>query len=119
MSHIRGIRGAITARNTGEDIIRATTKLLREIVSLNRIRGEDIASVIFSVTSDLNAEFPANAARKMGWKTTPLLCTREIDVPGSLKNCIRVLMHVNCEEKQSRMKHVYLGGAVKLRPDLR
>jgi len=119
MSDLRGIRGAITVpKNTREDIISSTKTLLREMVSLNSVRISDIASVIFSVTKDLNAEFPAIAARKLGWKETPLLCTYEVDVKGSLKKCIRVLMHVNSGKEQSAIKHVYLRDAKKLRPDL-
>jgi chorismate mutase len=119
MSNIRGIRGAITAKNTKSGIVEATTVLLKAMVALNKIKTEDIASVIFSVTSDLNAEFPAVAARKMGWRMTPLLCTNEIKVRGSLKKCIRILMHVNSEKPQSRIRHIYMGGAIRLRPDLR
>lgn len=119
MSHIRGIRGAISVqKNNADEIISSAAALLRKMVGLNRIKIEDIASVIFSVTKDLDAEFPAIAARKMGWRTTPLLCTYEVDVRGSLKRCIRVLMHVNSGKKQSAMKHVYLNDAKKLRTDL-
>jgi chorismate mutase len=119
MNSIRGIRGAISVpKNTGDEIISSAAALLRKMVGLNGIKIEDIASVIFSVTKDLNAEFPAIAARRLGWKTTPLLCTYEVDVRGSLKRCIRVLMHVNSGKKQSSMKHVYLRDAKKLRTDL-
>lgn len=116
---IRGIRGAITVSgNNRKGIVASTKTLLQKIVKENKLRIEDIASVIFSVTKDLNAEFPAIAARKLGWLYTPLMCTYEISVPGSLKKCIRVLMHVNSAKEQKAMKHVYLGGAKKLRPDL-
>lgn len=119
MSHIRGIRGAISiSKNTKNEIVSATMALLRKMAGMNKIKVEDIASVIFSVTKDLNAEFPAIAARKMGWKSTPLLCTYEVDVPGALARCIRVLMHVNSDKKQASVKHVYLMDAKKLRPDL-
>ncbi len=120
MSKIRGIRGAITVvANTKTAILSATSALLKKMISMNAIRVEDVASVIFSVTGDLDADFPAHAARKIGWKTTPLLCVREVDVPGAMKKCVRILMHVNSEKPQSGIKHVYLGGASKLRPDLR
>jgi chorismate mutase len=113
---VRGIRGAITVKeNKKADILSATKELLTEIVKSNQIDISEIASVIFSVTIDLNAEFPAAAAREIGWKDTPLLCTREIDVPKSLPRCIRVLLHVNSDKAQKDMKHVYLKEAVKLR----
>ncbi len=117
---IRGIRGAITVKkNSKEEIVSKTAVLLKKIVAVNSIKVEDIASVIFSATRDLNAEFPALAARKLGWIYTPLLCTNEIAVPGSLKKCIRVLLHVNSTKKQKDMKNIYLEDAKKLRPDLK
>jgi chorismate mutase len=120
MSDLRGIRGAITVSgNTKAAILEATTKLLRAIVKLNKLNVEDIASAFFSATADLNADFPANAARKLGWVNTPLICMKEIDVHGSLKKCIRVLLHINSGLPQSKMKHVYLGGAKVLRPDIK
>lgn len=116
---LRGIRGAITVKqNSDKQILVATQQLLEKIVSKNAIDMEDIAGCIFSVTADLNKEFPALAARKLGWIYTPLLCTYEIKVPDSLKKCVRVLLLVNSEKKQSEIKHVYLGKAKKLRPDL-
>jgi len=116
---VRGIRGATTApANTKSDIVARTKEMLEALVKLNDIRTEDIASAIFSVTEDLNAEFPAVAARQMGWLYTPLFCTMEIPVQGSLKSCIRVLLHVNTDMSQEEMKHVYLHEAEKLRPDL-
>ncbi|MBN2159254.1 MAG: chorismate mutase [Spirochaetes bacterium] len=116
---IRGIRGATTAgSNTKGEIVAKTKELLERIIKLNDIRVEDIASATFSVTDDLNAEFPAVAARQLGWLYTPLFCALEISVPGSLKSCIRVLLHVNSDRRQDEMTHVYLYGAKKLRPDL-
>jgi chorismate mutase len=113
---IRGIRGAITVEsNTREAIVSATKELLSEILKNNKLKVEDIASVVFSASQDLNAEFPAVAARELGWNDTPLLCTREIEVPGSMRKCVRVLLHVNSDKKQKEMKHVYLKDAVKLR----
>jgi chorismate mutase len=116
---VRGIRGATTSdANTQTEILAKTKEMLEVLVRLNNIRVEDIASAIFSVTDDLDAEFPAVAARQMGWIYTPLFCTMEIPVQGSLRNCIRVLLHVNSTLKQDEITHVYLHGAKKLRPDL-
>jgi len=116
---VRGIRGAvIVKKNTKKDIISATEKLLKKMLSSNKIRVEDIASAVFSVTKDINAEFPAVAARNIGWIYTPLLCTYEITVPGSTKKCVRVLIHANSGKKQKEIANVYLGNAKKLRPDL-
>lgn len=113
---VRGIRGATTvANNKKEEIITATRELLSEIEKKNQLKIEDIASVIFSSTKDLNAEFPAAAARELGWGETPLLCTCEIDVPKSLPKCIRILLLVNSDKKQNEMKHIYLREAVNLR----
>jgi chorismate mutase len=117
---VRGIRGATTVKNNSKvEIVSSTEELLKELVAANKIKIEDIASAVFSVTGDLNAEFPAVAARNLGWLYTPLLCTYEIDVPGSVKKCVRVLLHVNTGRKQSQITNVYLWGAKVLRPDLR
>ena len=113
---IRGIRGATTVKNNDKkEIIAATKELLQEIVAANKLKIEDIASIVFTTTQDLNAEFPAVAAREIGWADTPLLCAKEIDVPGSLAKCIRVLLHVNSEAEQKDLKHIYLKEAVNLR----
>ena len=116
---VRGIRGATTVdRDDAEAILSATEELVREIVAENDLRPEDVASALFTVTPDLRAEFPAAAARRMGWTAVPLLNFTEIDVPGRLPRCIRVLLHVNTDRKQNEMMHVYLREAVSLRPDL-
>jgi len=115
---LRGIRGAITVKqNTRAEILSATKELLEELIAANGIRPEEIASALFSTTEELDAEFPAVAARGLGWTETPLLCMREIPVAGSLKNCIRVLIHLNTGKSQTEMKHVYLREAVRLRKD--
>ncbi len=115
----RGIRGAITVeRNEAAEIAAATRELIETIIKENSLDPEDIASAIFTVTSDLDAGFPATAVREMGWRYIPLLCANEINVPGSLGRCIRVLIHVNTEKSQKEIKHVYLKGAVVLREDL-
>ena len=116
----RGIRGAITVTEDDVDqILQATRELLEAIVKENAdMKPEDIGSAIFTVTDDLAATFPAQAARQMGWSMVPMMCAREIPVPGSLPKAIRVLVHWNTETPQSQIKHVYLRDAVKLRPDL-
>jgi chorismate mutase len=117
--YVRAIRGATTVENNdANEIISETKKLLNEIIVKNDIVEEDIASIIFTVTKDLDAAFPAVAARQLEWTSVPLICSYEIDVPGSLKSCIRILMHVNSEKSNKDMIHIYLKGAKVLRPDL-
>jgi chorismate mutase len=117
---IRGIRGATTVTADRPDLIlQATRELLEEILAENEgMRPEDVASALFTVTEDLVSTFPAQAARQMGWGLVPMMCAREIPVPGSLPRVIRVLVHWNTEQAQNRITHVYLRDAVKLRPDL-
>ena len=116
---VRGIRGATTVEaNTREAILAAATELLGEIVSANNVDRDHVASVIFSTTPDLNAEFPAVAAREMGWTDIALMCGHEMNVPGSLPRCLRILVHVNTDLGVNEIKHVYLHGARALRPDL-
>jgi chorismate mutase len=119
MTVCRGVRGATTVEADDRDqILRATRQLLGLMVRRNGIEATDLASVIFTVTEDVSAEFPALAARQMGWLEVPLLCAYELSVPKSLPLCIRVLMHWNTNKAQSEIQHVYLHEAVKLRPDL-
>jgi chorismate mutase len=114
----RGIRGATTAdANTREAILDATRELLTLLIEANGLHPDDIASAIFSTTPDLNAEFPAVAARALGWLDTALLCTHEMAVPGSLPRCIRVLIHWNTTRRADEVRHVYLRGAESLRPE--
>jgi chorismate mutase len=117
---IRGIRGATVAQcNESDSILSATRELLLAIRDANPSLGtDDIASILFTVTDDLNAIHPALAARQLGWGNVPLMCAREIPVPNSLPLCIRVLMHWNTELSQNEVHHVYLGQAARLRPDL-
>lgn len=117
--YMRGIRGAISVQaNKADEIYTATMELLETIVKENALNTEDIASVLFTVTNDLDADFPAHAARDLGWQYVPLLCATEISVPGSMPKVIRVLMHVNTTRGQQEIKHVYLRDAGKLRKDL-
>lgn len=114
----RGIRGATTCEsNTREAILEATRELLEMIIEANRMQPEDIASAIFSTTPDLDAEYPAVAARAIGWTNTALLCGHEMKVPGGLPHCIRVLIHWNTTRSAEEVVHIYIRGATNLRPD--
>lgn len=116
---VRGIRGATTAdANTREAILEATKELLEAVVEANDVQRDHVASVFFTTTPDLNAEYPAVAAREVGWVDVPLLCGHEMNVPGGLPRCLRVLMHVNTDRPSSEIRHVYLREATALRPDL-
>jgi len=115
----RGVRGATTAdSNTSEDILRAARQLLALMIRQNGIEPEDVASAIFTVTRDLDAEFPALAARQLGWMNTALMCSYEVSVPGSLGRCVRVLVHWNTSKTPDEIVHVYIKDAARLRPDL-
>jgi len=115
----RGVRGATTAdANTSEAILEATRQLLALMIRQNGIEDEDVASAIFTTTPDLNAEFPALAARQLGWLHVALMCHHELQVPGSLRRCIRVLLHWNTNTPAEKIVHVYIKDAVTLRPDL-
>ena len=115
----RGVRGATTVTaNAREEILAGARQLLALMIHLNGIDPADVCSVIFSATVDLNAEFPALAARQLGWIDVPLLCTNEMQVPGSLPRCIRILIHWNTDKRQDQIRHVYIQEAKKLRPDL-
>ena len=115
----RGVRGATTVdANDREEILEATRQLLALMVHRNGIDKGDVASAIFTVTRDLDAEFPAYAARQLGWGDVALLCGYEVAVPGSLDRCVRVLLHWNTDKPQSEIQHVYARGAERLRPDI-
>jgi chorismate mutase len=114
----RGVRGATTCEeNTSESVLKATRELLALMIRRNEIKAEDVGSAIFSTTEDLNAEFPALAARQFGWYDVALMCIHEIDVPGSLRQCIRILLHWNTEKAADQIVHIYIKGAAILRPD--
>ena len=116
MTVCRGIRGATVAdANTGEAIHGATTELLETLIERNGLVERDIASLIFTMTPDLNAAFPAAAARRLGWNSTALLGAVETDVPGSLNRCIRILILVNTEKEAQELVNVYLRGTDTLR----
>ncbi len=115
----RGVRGATTvSENSREEVLLATRQMLALVIRQNNIDKLDVASAIFTVTKDLDAEFPALAARQLGWIDVPLLCAYEVSVPGSLPRCIRVLVHWNTDKPQSEIRHVYAREAERLRPDL-
>ena len=115
----RGIRGATTVENnTVEDVLEASTELLQMMIDANGLAQEDVACAIFTTTPDLNAAFPATAARQLGWSDAALMCAREIDVPGSLKSCIRILIQYNTDKRADEIVHVYIKGASNLRSDL-
>lgn len=117
---MRGIRGAITVENNSkEEITGAVQEMLKKIIKDNELHTEDIGAVIFSATGDLNAAFPAAAARKLaGWDMVPLFDAQQMAVEGSVEKCVRVLLLVNTDKAQREIKHVYLRGAKKLRPDI-
>lgn len=117
---MRGVRGAITAEeDSREAILSATRELLQKMLEVNRIEHfDDIGAMFFTLTDDLKAAFPAEAARHLGMQTVPLINSTEIPVPGSLRRVIRVMMLWNTDQPQGKVKHVYLRGATVLRPDL-
>lgn len=116
----RGIRGAVTVEaNTEQVILDATHALLQRMIQANDVGADDIAGVLFTVTPDLDATFPAEAGRRLpGWTHVPLMCAQEVPVPGALPRCVRVLMLVNTTKTAGEVQHVYLRGAERLRPDL-
>lgn len=114
----RALRGATTTEtNTAEDIHEATTEMLRTLLTINDFSADDIVSIFFTTTSDLNATFPAVAARELGLDQVPLMCAHEMEVPGALDMVVRALVHVNTEKTASELKHVYLKRATELRPE--
>ena len=118
---IYGIRGATTVNHDKpEEILEATREMLQQILLKNlALQPQDMASALFTLTEDLCSVYPAKAAREFGWTHVPLMCAREIPVPGSLPHCVRVLIHWNTTLRQDEIQHIYLRGAVVLRPDLK
>lgn len=116
---IRGVRGAITVdRDDATLILTATRELLTEILTRNHASQDDVISAYFTTTPDLRAEFPARAARELGWDDVAMLCGIEMDVPNAIQRCIRVLLHMTLPGTRSDVRHVYLREAEELRPDL-
>ncbi len=115
---LRGLRGATTAAaNTSEAILQATEELLRALQTANGFAPTDVESAIFTSSPDLTAEYPARAARRLGWTDVPLLGAAEVEVPDGLRRCIRVLLHFYSAKAPRELKHTYLRGAATLRPD--
>ncbi len=116
---VRGIRGATTVvEDKADEVLIATRELLLAMQKENNFARQDIASILFTVTKDIRSVFPAEAARAMGWDLVPLLCFQEIEVPGALPLCIRVMLHVNTDKSQEEITHIYLKKAQALRQDL-
>lgn len=117
---MRGIRGAITVENNDkEEIDKAVQQMLQEILVKNELQTNDIGAALFSATPDLDVSFPAAAARELsGWDMVPLFDVQQMSVEKSLAKCVRVLLLVDTDKPQSKIKHVYLGEAKKLRPDI-
>lgn len=116
----RGIRGAICAEsNTAEAVVGATRELLKALMTANELALDDVASIFFTASPDLDAAYPAQAARELGLADVSMLCAQEIGVSTAPKLCIRVLVHWNTALRQSEIEHVYLGAAAELRPDRR
>lgn len=117
---VRGVRGATTVESDEEQsVLEATQELVEEMAKENAISPTDIISVLVSTTTDVKSTFPAKAVRSInGWMYVPVMCTNEIEVPGAMPLCIRILMHVNTDTPQQLIKHIYQNEAVKLRPDL-
>ena len=116
--YCRGIRGATTVEvNTREAILEGTRELLLQMIAANDLKVEEVGSAIFTTTPDLNAEFPALAARQLGWHDVALLCCHEMAVPGALDRCIRILIHWNTSKLQDEIAHIYIKGATNLRPE--
>jgi chorismate mutase len=116
---VRAVRGAVQV--VGDDraeILEATTELVTEVMTRNELSTDDVISVLFTATSDLTAEFPALAARKLGFQEVPLLCASEINVPGAMPRVVRLMMHIETDKPRSQVQHVYLRGAAALRLDI-
>lgn len=114
-----GVRGATTAsENSASAILNATRELLEKVIEINDIQESFVASVIFTTTPDLNAAFPAKAARDLGWHRAALMGAQEADVPDGIPHCIRILIHWNTNKTIDEIQHVYMHGAMALRPDL-
>jgi chorismate mutase len=117
--HVRAIRGAVQVESDDrQEILDGTAELVTEVMGRNGLSTDDVISVIFTATPDLTAEFPALAARSLGFQEVPLLCGTEMGVPGSMPRVVRLMMHVETAKRRSEIQHVYLRGAAALRLDI-
>jgi chorismate mutase len=116
---VRAVRGAVqVAANDRDEILAGTAELVTEVMARNELSTDDVISVVFTATRDLDAEFPALAARKLGFQEVPLLCAAEIGVPGAMPRVVRLMMHIETDKPRSAVQHVYLHGAAALRLDI-
>lgn len=116
---VRAVRGAVQVRrNDRAEILAGTAELVTEVMSRNELTPDDVISVIFTATPDLTAEFPALAARQLGFQEVPLLCASELNVPGAMPSVVRLMMHIETGKPRSAVQHVYLRGAAALRLDI-
>jgi len=116
---VRAVRGAVQiSGNDRDEILAGTTELVTEVMSRNELSTDDVISVLFTATPDLTAEFPALAARKLGFQEVPLLCASELDVPAAMPRVVRLMMHIETSKRRSELQHVYLRGASALRLDI-
>jgi chorismate mutase len=116
---VRAVRGAVQVANDDRaEILEATTELVTEVMARNDLSTDDVISVLFTATTDLTSEFPALAARKLGFQEVPLLCASEISVPGAMPRVVRLMMHIETDKLRSQVQHVYLRGAAALRLDI-
>ncbi len=118
-TRVRALRGAVQVdANEAGAIVDGTARLLRELLARNDVSPADLVSIVFTSTPDLDAAFPAEAARRLGLQDVPLLCATEIPVPGALARCVRILVHLYTPLPPERLRHVYLGETARLRADL-
>ncbi|HET6266333.1 MAG TPA: chorismate mutase [Acidobacteriota bacterium] len=116
---LRGVRGAIqVSANNEEAILNGAEELMRSIITANKVRSSGVAAVFFTMTPDLNAVFPAEVRKRLEWNLVPFLCEQEVAVPGALERVVRVLILFETELNQADVRHIYLGAAAQLRPDL-
>lgn len=116
---VRAVRGATQLEvDEREHLLERVTELITKVLNANELKPDDLISVLFTATGDLNSEFPAVAGRQLGLSDVPLICAKEMDVPGSLPRVVRVMMHTETDRSRDKIQHVYLHGATALRPDL-
>lgn len=116
---VRAVRGATQLEvDEREHLLERVAELITKVLDANELKPDDLISVLFTATGDLNSEFPAVAGRQLGLSDVPLICAREMEVPGSLPRVVRVMMHTETDRSRDKIQHVYLHGATALRPDL-